>query len=114
MKPLNEVALYALRFILQSYASASPVEMTVHVRAEVNRMHDLKDELEARSGLPDMDDFLPEERLTLRNVLRGLREAVGHAAQLNVEMAAYGLGEAPTLAEIDALLELVGGRQVTA
>ena len=110
----REVALYALRFLLQSYASASPVEMTVPIRAEVNRMHDLKDELESRKGLPEMDELLPEERLTLRNVLRGLREAVGHAGHLNVDMGSYGLGEAPTVAEIDGLLEIVSGSKVQA
>lgn len=104
-----EVAVFALGYILESYSTASNTEFTPPVRTEIGRMHDLRDELEVRSGIPEATAFLPEEVLTMRSVLLGVRAALLLSAERGLPLVTFGLGTAPSVAEVEDLIAEFGG-----
>jgi hypothetical protein len=106
----REVAVFALGYLLESYSTASSIEFTPPVQAEINRMYDLRDELEARDGIPELSAFLPEEVLTLRSVLFGVRAALLLSAERGVPLLTFGLGGAPSVAEVEDLIAEFGGK----
>jgi hypothetical protein len=106
----REVAVFALAYILESYSTASSTEYTPPIQAEINRMHDLRDELEARHGIPEPTAFLPEEVLTLYSVLLGVRAALLLSAERGVPLLTFGLGAAPSVAEVEDLIAEFGGK----
>jgi hypothetical protein len=105
----REVAVFSLAYVLESYTTASNTQVTPPIQAEINRMYDLRDEFETRSGIPEPTAFWPEEVLTLRSVLQGVREALLLSTQQGVPLERFGVGEPPSVAEIEELITEFSG-----